>query len=744
MRKLATVGFAFAAGTAAAKYLLPLALQPWAAAGIGALAALAAVLSRERRRALLLLIPLAAGVLYFFLYQSAVDRSVSRLETEEGEVSARVTDYAETAGVRWRIPVRVEGAGSPFSAAMLYGGEELLALEPGDRVSGRMTVQTSAFSGETPISSFTAKGIWMMLFPRGELSVERGSPSLWTLPQRTARAIGGLADRLFSEASPFLKALLLGDLDDLAAGDEAALSEAGIYHVTSVSGLHCSFLLALVAFFVGRHRRRLLAALAIPLLVLYTVMVGCPASMVRSALMLSLVLLGPLLNRESDPLTSLSFALLVLLLFNPLSIAGVGLQLSFAAMAGLLLATPGIYQKLPGSRFAPVRGAWYTLATSLGCMAFTAPLTAAYFNCFSLLSPLVNVLTLWAASAVFTTGLLSVLLGAVWLPLGQLLALVPRVGTAYILRVCAAVTRFPFHAAYFTNPYLVYWLVYVFAAFGFCVLTPRGQRKYRMASALALLTLALVVWLPIAQRQGKLHAAAVDVGQGASAVLASGGEVAVVDCGSGNSFLDAGDILADTLHTWGYYHVDRLILTHYHADHANGLAALLARTTVGEVLAPLPGEEDGDLHQAVADLCADGGVPLRYVTAREQLPLGEGMLTVYPPVGAGATNEEGLSVLCSAGRFDLLITGDMNSANEKRLLEQAELPDLEVLFAGHHGSAGAGSRELLEAAAPESVIISVGENSYGHPSEEAMQRMVKAGARIWRTDLQGTVSILVR
>ena len=748
MRKLAIIGLAFAAGTAAAKYLLPLALQPWAAAILCLAGALCALLpgrgGRRRRAALLLLLSMAVGLLYFWAYQSLINRAVSRLETEESVVSVRVSGYGERSGSRWRVQVELEGADTVFSRAMLYGDEEEIApLEPGDRVSGAMTVRSAAFSGETPISSFTAKGIWLMVFPRGELTVEKGTSALRTLPQRLGRAMGDLADRLFGDVAPFLKALLLGDVDDLDPADEAYLSEAGIYHVTSVSGLHCSFLLSLVAFLVGRHRRRLLAAAAIPLLILYTVMVGCPASMVRAALMLSLVLLGPLLGRESDPLTSLSFALLVLLLVNPLAIAGVGLQLSFAAMAGLLLAAPRIYERMPKSRFALVRGVWYTLAASLGCMVFTAPLTAIYFNNLSLLSPLVNVLTLWAASATFVTGLLSVLLGAVCLPAAQLLAVIPCLGARYILAVSAFVTRLPFHAVYFTNPYLVYWLVYAFASFGYCALTPRGQRKYAMAGLLSLLTLVWVVWLPISQRQGRLHAAAVDVGQGASAILASAGEVTVVDCGSGNGFLDAGDILADTLHTWGYYRVDRLVLTHYHDDHANGLPTLLARVEVGEVLAPRPGEVDGSLHAQVAALCGRYGIPLRYVEAEERLSLGQGELTVYPPVGGGATNEEGLSLLCSAGRFDLLITGDMNRANEKRLLAAAELPDLEVLLAGHHGSAGATGRELLDALTPEAAVISVGTNSYGHPSEEAMQRMVKAGLRVYRTDLQGSISILV-
>ena len=90
-----------------------------------------------------------------------------------------------------------------------------------------------------------------------------------------------------------------------------------------------------------------------------------------------------------------------------------------------------------------------------------------------------------------------------------------------------------------------------------------------------------------------------------------------------------------------------------------------------------------------------------------------------------------------------VITGDMNRSNEKVLAAEKNLPDLEVLLVGHHGAANATSDELLDAATPEVGIISVGENAYGHPNEETMQRMVRRDMTIYRTDLQGNISLVV-
>ena len=102
-------------------------------------------------------------------------------------------------------------------------------------------------------------------------------------------------------------------------------------------------------------------------------------------------------------------------------------------------------------------------------------------------------------------------------------------------------------------------------------------------------------------------------------------------------------------------------------------------------------------------------------------------------------------MLCTLDDFDLLVTGDMNTINERILTASKDLPDIEVLLVGHHGSRTATSPVLLERVTPEVGIISAGaDNPYGHPAQEAMARMAAARMTLYRTDLQGTVSITVR
>ena len=263
-----------------------------------------------------------------------------------------------------------------------------------------------------------------------------------------------------------------------------------------------------------------------------------------------------------------------------------------------------------------------------------------------------------------------------------------------------------------------------------------GRRKYALAAALSILTLAVTVRAGEARFCHRLDATAVDVGQGQSVILKSGTEFSLVDCGSGSSWRDAGCDAADQLLTMGCRSLDRVILTHFDDDHINGVEHLLARMDVKTLTVP---ETDGPARDVVLDLAAVYGVAVETVTEETALPFGDAELTIFPPLGTGGSNELGLTVLATAGENDFLVTGDMERATEKKLIETYNLPDIEVLMAGHHGSKGSTSEELLEAVTPETVIISVGSNSYGHPAEDTLRRLARAGCAVYRTDHHGTV-----
>ena len=147
MRKLAMVSLSFAAGCALCQYLLSPSEMLLAAAGAGLLVLFSLFLrGRRRKTALLLTAAMALSCLYNSVYTQNLQSRVAALVGEERQVTAVVTDYAEPAARRWRVPAETEGM-----SAMLYGGEELRELRPGDRVSGVMTV-AGASSTSVPLA----------------------------------------------------------------------------------------------------------------------------------------------------------------------------------------------------------------------------------------------------------------------------------------------------------------------------------------------------------------------------------------------------------------------------------------------------------------------------------------------------------------------------------------------------------------------------------------------------------------
>ena len=714
----------------------------------------------------------------------------ARMETEISGLPGRVVYYGDrdlldlAPGQLLRSGVRFQYAGrirDSETTAFTPNGVFLLAYSRGkatlpdadnpaeESLSGY--VEGNPFSGSEGDLSGHAEGN-LSGTAEGDplfdgLASNPASPRWW--PVRLGRAARERIQALFTgdaalyrddDAAAFLCAILTGERSGLPEQVSADLSEAGLSHILAVSGMHCGFLAALALFLAGRHRRRFAAGITIPLLFFYAALTGNRPSVLRACVMLTFLLAAPLFRRESDAPTALCAALFLLLFRNPFAAKSLSLQLSFASVAGLLLVSPPLYRRLSGEtdrrntrkKPPPNSAAAFSrklrrilaasVAASVGALAFTAPLSAYAFGVVSLAAPLSNLLCLWAAGGIFVLGFAATAVSFLSPFAGAVLAVPAGLLIRYLLTAARLLASLPGHAVYTANPFLWLWFLYLYLLF----LTARflcGGTRYVHAAALSLAGLLLVSALGRRLYRDALDAVVLDVGQGQSVVLASGRQCALTDCGSGNSWYDAGAIAARQLRTMGYRRLDYLLLTHYDADHVNGLAALLARMPVRVALLPEPSDEGGG-QAGILRLLDSYGVRWRFVEDREELALGRSVLTVFPPVGGGADNDRGLSVLASAGDADLLLTGDMGQSSEMRLLSSYVLPDLEAFVAGHHGSKYATSAALLDTLKPEIVCVSVGSNSYGHPAPEMLERLRERGCPVYRTDTDGGLWLAFR
>ncbi len=758
MRKLLILTLGFSGAVAAAVYFLPGKYLPVCAL----LLILAAVLLRRRLtdhaglRCRLFLFAAAAGLLWTWGYDLVFLRPAAQWAGERVEVTGRALEYS-VSGVDYRSTVlRITLPDGRACKVQLYDYDGLTPeMEPGDLFSGTLYLRDAGLRQGEETETHHSRGIVMIAYPEGPLHLTGRWEHSWLYgPKHLAHLLSQKAAALWPEdASPLLRGILLGDRTDLRADVFAyqALGVSGILHVVAVSGLHVSILIALLCSWVINARRR--ALFGLPLVLLFCLLTGMGAPVCRAGFMQSVLLLAPLFGREEDSPTALGAALAILLLGNPHAIAGVSLQLSFAATAGILWLGRPIQSWLLASAkkkkllLRPVTGRLLRtfagiVAMSLGANFLTAPLLAAYFGYLSLYSLVTNLLCLWLIEGIFVVGWLILLLGLFLPGPAMALAWVLAWPLRYILAVAQGIATWP-HAALFTvNHEIVLWLVLVYIILAIAVITAGRRGFYPWVPASAAIIMLCAVLLFGGNGGGRDSVTVLNVGQGQSVAVLAGESTVVVDCG-GNGERNAGFYCAAWLGGQGRSRIDALILTHLHRDHAGGVETLLTWMEVRHLFLPMGADDTDGLYDRIRAAAARRGTEVHSISEDTLLRTGSLEMTLFAPLGTGDANEQGLSCLGAVGAFDFLLTGDMNARAEMALLRHTSLPRLELLVAGHHGSNGSTGHPLLSAVLPERVAISVGYNSYGHPGTELLNRLGEWGTDCYRTDESGDLQFFI-
>ena len=753
MRRLCRFAAGFAAGCAACVLFAGVSFAVWIAAG--ALAALLAIGLRGRRRTgiRIVLTGLALALFWCAGYRAVFVRPVQALCAQgDGEVTAEVRDYSSRTRYGYGVLVRVKTADGRSVPAVLYYPEET-ALSPGDTVRCEAKLRAASPENLGRDEYYASRGVWMTVSCRGKLTVEKGDFALWQLPVRAAQRLKTAIGEAFpDDVSGFLTALLTGDKQGLTYAEKNDLSLSGIYHVVAVSGMHVSLLAGLVMLLCA-GKRKLGAAIGLPLVWFFVFLTGAGASSVRAGLMQTILLLAPLARREHDPATAFSAALTLLLAENPWAVFNVGFLLSFASTGGILLFARPLYHAIVESRAfsqledhlpklsRALRPSITAVCCSLASSACSLPICAAYFQVVSVSGFLTNALCLWLISAVFSVGLIIGALAVISLPLAIGPAWLLAWPVRLVLWLTHQMARIPYGAISLENRYALIWAGFFYLAVWLICLWPKRLWASLVLAALAG-TFALCMGLAAMDyRSAGFTFTALDVGQGQCLLYTADGETSVIDCGGAQD--ESGELAARYLTTNGVFTVKRLILTHSDSDHCNGAAQLLSRVKVDALYLPETArEEDGAMLRRILDAAKQNGTELVYVSEDRLLPTDDGKITIFGPDLAETGNDGGLCVLAAHEKYDILVTGDLSTFAEYRLLSRHELSGVELLVAGHHGAATSTSSALLSQTQAQTVVVSVGQdNSYGHPAAETLARIKAAGAAIYRTDEAGTIVI---
>ena len=693
----------------------------------------------------LFLFGMVAGLLWYWGFDRYYLSPVEELDGKTTEASICVSDFSfET---EYGIAADGNATWQGRDYRIRFYLDDQTALHPGDIVSGKFRFRITE-QGIEDATYHRGNGIALLAYEAGDVAVTPTASPWWYYPAAHIRQyLIDLIKTVFpADTEAFARALLLGDDNDISYELNTAFKVSGIRHIIAVSGLHVSILFGLIYTLTGK-RRVLTALLGIPVLILFAAVAGFTPSVIRACVMHGLMILAMLFIREYDAPTALSFAALVMLVVNPLVITSVSFQLSIGCMAGIFLFAHRIknwllednhlgHSKGKDWRSKLIRGFAGSVAVSLGAISITTPLSALYFGAVSLISPLTNLLTLWIVSLVFYGIMTVCLTGMYWTGGAAALAWLFSWPIRYIQELTMILAKIPMAAVYTKSIYIVIWLGLCYLLFLIFLLMK--NKKPLLFSCLALVSLCAALfasWLPPLTDPYRITV--LDVGQGQSIILQGKGRTYLVDCG-GSYADDAADAAAETLLSMGISRIDGLILTHFDEDHAGGAEMFLSRIAADALFLPA-WDDDAEIGMRLSQY-PHGEV---YIMDRDlELSWQESKLTIVTSDFRDSDNESSLCVLFQSSNCDILITGDRGTLGEKLLMRRLELPKLDVLVVGHHGSRYSTSQELLEMTQPKLAVISVEkDNRYGHPVQEVLERLESFGCRIYRTDRDGTIII---
>ena len=550
-----------------------------------------------------------------------------------------------------------------------------------------------------------------------------------------------------------VKALILGERQDLDRNIVNQFQKTGVVHVLAISGLHVGFVLLIFLIFFGffplsYKMRYLFTFIALGF---FVALVNFKAPVVRASLMAAFYFAVSLSQRKASALNILAAAGFLILLIDPSQILQPGFQFSFAAVGGIVYGYPHLKALFPlrfGKGRLPQginRWAWQPMLVSLSAVLATMPLTWYYYGTLQIGAVIINLLIIPLIGVLVVLSLLFVILSVAAFPFLGGLALLITWLVQVILSSIAFFSRFGWVQMSLRHPSL--WIVAL--TFLLIIFLFRMHEKRSLIYAAILLGIILV--LRQSNRLHGLRATFIDVGQGDACLIQLPNNMNVlIDAGDRNRWRDYGaQSVVPVCRYFGVKHLRYAVATHPHSDHYGGLLTVMRSVKIDTlVVSPYPDSSKGYLR--LLRQVAKTGIPVRRVQRGQKLNFGPSARAyVLSPVakfekvrahnGHEINNSSIVLRLCY-GNNAFLLTGDAQKEAENVIDSYGNFLRSNVLKVGHHGSSTSSTPEFLNLVQPDFAIISVGKrNKFHHPSPKTLRTLRLFRIPAFRTDHFGAI-----
>ena len=577
------------------------------------------------------------------------------------------------------------------------------------------------------------------------------------LKGKLLRKLNDTRNRILLIHKQNIKSPMIEVLGGIIFGDDAVNPDedtkenfinSGIFHILAASGMNVTLIFGIWFFFAKnlRFNYKFSIITGILLILVYTCMTGFGPPIIRAFLMLTLILIGKLIDKQTSTLSLLFIVGFLMLTYNPLMAFDIGFQLSFIVTFALILTAPLLVFNF---KLKPINYILGACLIPVIAQLYAAPLQMYYFNTFAIYSVFANIAIVPVLSIVSFIGFISSILALIPFAAQKICLVADFILNpflVYIVKIANFFANLPNAIIYLKKPSIAQIILYFSIIITLtCLLLIKEKRKY-LKNALYILLVAFVLTF-IPQINKNSEVIFFSVGNADACLIKSpNNKYFLIDTGKqqyGTSGSQAKYIIIKYLKDKGINKLEGLILSHFDSDHAGGTIDILKNLEV-KTLYISNTYEDTILSNTINNYIKENNIKTTIINSDEIKIAQENDFTLFAikPKGAGieTENEKSIITLLENKNKKILFMGDANTKSFSVLPDKYK-KQINVMKSGHHGAMNTINKEMLDNT--DLFVISTGTNVYNHPHPNTIKLLQNNNKKYYRTDYYNAIKLVL-
>ena len=523
-----------------------------------------------------------------------------------------------------------------------------------------------------------------------------------------------------SKKSEYLKTFILGDSRYIKSNIIESYRTNGISHLFSVSGMHITLLSSIILFLLNKIKKSNYNYIIVILfLIIFTFLTNFTPSVIRASMLFIVITLNKFLKLNLSTLKILIFILLINLNVNPYNIYNIGFQFSYVVTFFLIL-----FNKIINNYNNYISKIFFT---SLISFLSSVPIMINNFFSINLLTIINNIIFVPFVSLIV-------------FPFSLIVLIIPQ--SDFIYEIFINILEF---ISFFINKFkleiilckISYLFVFIYYIIIIYVLNSIKKKKYKN---FVLFIALIIIHTNINTFLNNPFITFIDIGQGDSSIVhfsKNRGDILIDTGGKYNSDLSKNTI--SYLKSNGIKNLDVMILSHGDYDHMGEAINLVENFKVEKVIFNCGAFND--LEKELIKVLDKKKI--KYYSCIKELNIDKNKLDFLQTKEYDNENDNSNIIYIELNSYKFIFMGDAGVTTEKEILNKYNLPDIDVLKIGHHGSKTSSGKEFIDEINPKYSVISVGKNNrYGHPNKEVLENL--KDSNIYRTDKDGSIMFKIK